>query len=49
MRFITLFGMVIIAKCINNEFFLDINSGITAILVISLLVDLYEFFDKVQK
>jgi hypothetical protein len=53
MRFITILGIITLAKCINNEAFLGMwkggGTGVFIVLIIALIMDLAEFIKKVSK
>ena len=53
MRFITIVGVITLAKCINNEAFLGMweggSTGIAIVAVVALIMDLVEFVKKVSK
>jgi hypothetical protein len=50
MGFITILGIITLAKCINNEMFLkmwqDSDTAVAIVVVIALIMDLIEFAKK---
>ena len=53
MRFITIVGIITIAKCINNDAFIGMwkggGTGIAIVVVIALIMDLCEFVKNITK
>tara|TARA_R110000782_G_C14535932_1_gene383094 strand:- start:366 stop:527 length:162 start_codon:yes stop_codon:yes gene_type:complete len=53
MRFITIVGIITLAKCINNDAFMGMwkggSTGIFIVILIALIMDLVEFVKNLSK